>query len=226
MDAVPEQRRGAFARAYSAVDERLQVSRPLASVLRKPLPAGITWYHCFGGMTFFAFVVLVVTGVVLAFFYVPSPDHARASLVWMEGSVPLGSFVRSLHRWAAYTMVVLVCCHMVRVFVHGAYRKPRELNWMVGVAMLLMVMAFGFTGYLLPWDQKAYWATNVGINMAHSVPLVGPYIADVLRGGPDLGALTLLRFYAAHVFVLPALLAIFLLAHFAMVRRQGIATPL
>jgi quinol-cytochrome oxidoreductase complex cytochrome b subunit len=226
VDAVPEEHRGLFARWYSAVDERLQVSGPLTAVLRKPLSAGITWYHCFGGMTFFTFVVLVVTGVILAFFYVPSPDHARASLVWMEGSVPLGSFVRSLHRWAAFAMVVLVCCHMVRVFVHGAYRKPRELNWMVGVAMLLMVMAFGFTGYLLPWDQKAYWATNVGINMARSVPLVGPYIADVLRGGPDLGALTLLRFYAAHVFVLPALLVVFLLLHFAMVRRQGIATPL
>jgi quinol-cytochrome oxidoreductase complex cytochrome b subunit len=210
----------------AALDERLQLRRSLRAVLDKPLPEGIRWFHCFGGMTFFAFVTLVVTGVILAFFYVPSPDHARASVAWIEGSLPLGSLIRNLHRWSAYAMVVLVFCHMVRVFVQGAYRKPRELNWVIGVLMLIAVLAFGFTGYLLPWDQKAYWATNVGINMADSVPLVGPYIAALLRGGPELGALTLLRFYAAHVFVLPALLVLGLALHFAMVRRHGIATPL
>jgi quinol-cytochrome oxidoreductase complex cytochrome b subunit len=218
--------RGPLARCFTAVDERLQVRRPLAAILDKPLPERITWLHCFGGMTFFTFVVLVVTGVVLAFFYVPSPDHARASVAWIQTSLPLGSLVRNLHRWSAYAMVVLVFCHMIRVFVHGAYRKPREMNWVVGVLMLIVVLAFGFTGYLLPWDQKAYWATNVGINMAGSVPFVGPYIADLLRGGPELGALTLLRFYAAHVFVLPAILVLGLILHFAMVRRQGISTPL
>ena len=224
----PARRSGAgpLARGFDAIDERLEVRRPLSRILNKPLPEGITWYHCFGGMTFFTFVVLAVTGVILAFYYVPSPDHARASVAWMDSSLPLGSVVRNLHRWSAYAMVVLVLCHMVRVFVHAAYRKPRELNWVVGVLMLLMVLAFGFTGYLLPWDQKAYWATNVGINMADSVPLVGPLIADLLRGGPELGALTLLRFYAAHVFVLPAGLILGLIFHFAMVRRQGIATPL
>jgi quinol-cytochrome oxidoreductase complex cytochrome b subunit len=218
--------RGLLARGFDAVDERLELRGPLTRALKKPIPETVTWYHCFGGMTFFTFVVLVVTGVVLAFFYVPSPDHARASVAWIEGSLPFGSLVRNLHRWSAYAMVVLVLCHMVRVFVHGAYRKPRELNWVVGVLMLLAVFAFGFTGYLLPWDQKAFWATNVGINMADSVPLVGPFVADLLRGGPDLGALTLLRFYAAHVFVLPALLFVGLALHFAMIRRQGIADPL
>jgi quinol-cytochrome oxidoreductase complex cytochrome b subunit len=217
---------GLLHRSLDAVDERLEVRGPLARVLGKPLPEGITWYYCFGGMTFFAFVVLVVTGVALAFFYVPSPDHARASVAWIESSLFFGSLVRGLHRWSAYAMVVLVFVHMVRVFVHGAYRKPRELNWVVGVLMLVIVLAFGFTGYLLPWDQKAFWATNVGINMADSVPFVGASLADLLRGGPELGALTLLRFYAAHVFVLPAVLVVGLLLHFSMVRRQGIATPL
>jgi quinol-cytochrome oxidoreductase complex cytochrome b subunit len=217
---------GPLTRSMDALDERLEVRGPLARVLGKPVPEGITWYYCFGGMTFFAFVVLVVTGVVLAFFYVPSPDHARASVAWIESSLLFGSIVRNLHRWSAYAMVGLVLVHMVRVFVHGAYRKPRELNWVVGVLMLITVLAFGFTGYLLPWDQKAYWATNVGINMADSVPFIGPFIADLLRGGPELGALTLLRFYAAHVFVLPALLCVGLLLHFAMVRRQGIAARL
>jgi quinol-cytochrome oxidoreductase complex cytochrome b subunit len=209
-----------------AVDERLDVRRPLAQLLARPVPEGITFSHCFGGLAFFTFLVLVVTGVVLAAFYVPSPDHARASLAWLQSSVTLGAVLRNLHRWSAYAMVVLVVAHMVRVFVHGAYRKPRELNWIVGVLMLLVVLGFGFTGYLLPWDQKAYWATSVGINMAGSVPLAGPFIADLLRGGPALGALTLLRFYTLHVFVLPALLAVGLVLHFAMVRRQGIARPL
>jgi quinol-cytochrome oxidoreductase complex cytochrome b subunit len=218
--ARPRPRRAA--RLGDAIDERLDVRRPLARFLGKPVPEGITFYHCFGGLAFFTFLVLVVTGVALAFFYVPSPDHARASLAWLGSSVPLGALLRNLHRWSAYAMVVLVVAHMVRVFVHGAYRKPRELNWL----MLVITLAFGFTGYLLPWDQKAYWATSVGINMAGSVPVVGPLLADLLRGGPTVGALTLLRFYAAHVFVLPALLAVGLGLHFAMVRRQGIARPL
>jgi quinol-cytochrome oxidoreductase complex cytochrome b subunit len=208
------------------MDERLGVRRPLEKLLRRPVPAGITFYHCFGGLTFFAFLVLVITGVILAFFYVPTPDHARASIVWLQTSVTFGAVLRNLHRWSAYAMVVLVCAHMIRVFVQGAYRKPREMNWVVGVLMLLTVLAFGFTGYLLPWDQKAYWATNVGINIAGSVPLVGPFLADLLRGGPSIGALTLLRFYGLHVFVLPALLVLGLVCHFAMVRRQGMATPL
>jgi menaquinol-cytochrome c reductase cytochrome b subunit len=147
-------------------------------------------------------------------------------VAWFQSSAPFGSIVRNLHRWSAYAMVVLVFLHMIRVFVHGAYRKPRELNWVVGVLMLLIVLAFGFTGYLLPWDQKAFWATNVGIHIAESVPAVGRSIANLLRGGPSIGALTLLRFYALHVFVLPLLLAAGLIIHFAMVRKHGIAYPL
>ena len=226
MSTPAEVRGGLLARWFNAIDERLDVRRPLRAVLDKPLPEGITWYHCFGGMTFLTFVVLCVTGVVLAFFYVPSPDHARASVAWIQSSLTFGSLVRNLHRWSAYTMVVLVCCHMVRVFVHGAYRKPREMNWVVGVTMLVIVLGLAFTGYLLPWDQKGYWATNVGINLAGSVPVVGPHIAALLRGGPELGALTLLRFYAVHVFVLPTALILCLVLHFAMIRRQGIAKAL
>jgi menaquinol-cytochrome c reductase cytochrome b subunit len=123
-------------------------------------------------------------------------------------------------------MVVLVFLHMIRVFVHGAYRKPRELNWVVGVLMLLIVLGFGFTGYLLPWDQKAFWATNVGIHIVGSVPGVGRFMSNLLMGGSSIGALTLLRFYALHVFVLPLLLVLGLIIHFAMVRRHGIADPL
>lgn len=208
------------------LEERLRFRSGLSGILDKPVPLNITWYHCFGGLTFFAFIMLVVTGVILAFFYVPDPEHARSSVAWFSSSVPLGSLVRSVHLWSAYAMVLLVFLHMLRVFVHGAYRKPRELNWVVGMLMFLVVLAFAFTGYLLPWDQKAYWATNVGLNVVGSIPLIGPAIADLLRGGPTLGSLTLLRFYGVHVFVLPAILGIGLILHFSMVRRQGIATPL
>ena len=214
------------ARRLDWVEERLGLRASAPRILDKPVPKNITWYHCFGGLTLFAFIMLVVTGVILAFFYAPVPDHARSSVAWFESSVPLGSLVRNVHRWSAYAMVLLVFLHMLRVFVHGAYRKPRELNWIVGVLMLLIVFAFAFTGYLLPWDQRAYWATSVGLNIVGSIPVVGPFIADLLRGGPTLGALTLLRFYGLHVFVLPAILGIGLVLHFSMVRKHGIATPL
>jgi quinol-cytochrome oxidoreductase complex cytochrome b subunit len=215
-----------FARSGEWVEERLGLSPVAARVMDHPVPRHITWLHCFGGLTFFTFIVQVATGVIMAFFYVPTPDHAHDSIAFFQASVLFGSIVRNVHRWGAYTMVVLVFLHMLRVFVHKAYRKPRELNWVLGVGLLLLVVSFGFTGYLLPWDQKAYWATNVGLNIAGTVPLVGPGIATFLRGGPDLGALTLVRFYAMHVFILPIALVVGLLLHFAMIRKQGIARPL
>jgi quinol-cytochrome oxidoreductase complex cytochrome b subunit len=208
------------------VDERLVLRSVAARVLEKPVPKPITWYHCFGGLALFTFVVQVVTGLVLVFFYVPTPDHAHASVLWFQENVPFGQAIRNLHRWGATAMVILVFLHMLRVFVHGAYRRPRELTWVVGVVLLLGVLGFGFTGYLLPWDQKAYWATNVGINIAGSVPVLGPFVANFLRGGPEIGALTLLRFYALHVFVLPMVAVGGLLLHFAMIRKQGIARPM
>jgi len=215
-----------FARSLDWIEERLGL-RPVASrVLDHDVPQHITWWHCFGGLTFFTFMLQVVTGIFLAFFYVPTPDHAHDSVQYLQTDIPFGSIVRNLHRWGAYAMVVLVVAHMLRVFVQGAYRRPREMNWVIGVVALLMVFSFGFTGYLLPWDQKAYWATNVGINIAGSVPFIGPFIASFLRGGPQLGALTLSRFFALHVFVLPLVLMVLLAMHFGMVRKQGTAEPL
>jgi len=215
-----------FARSLEWVEERLGL-RPVAQrVMDHPVPRHITWLHCFGGLTFFTFIIQTVTGIIMAFFYVPTPDHAHASVLWFQTSVPFGTIVRNVHRLGASAMVVLVVLHMIRVFVHAAYRKPRELNWVVGVGLLLLTLAFGFTGYLLPWDQKAYWATTVGLNIASTVPFIGPPIANLLRGGETLGALTLLRFYALHVFVFPILIGAGMLLHFAMIRKQGIARPL
>jgi quinol-cytochrome oxidoreductase complex cytochrome b subunit len=215
-----------FKGSFNWVEERLGLRPTAQRVMDHPVPSHITWLHCFGGLTFFTFLVQVVTGIMLAFFYVPTPDHAHESVAWFQSSIPFGTIVRNIHRLGASAMVVLVFLHMVRVFVHAAYRKPRELNWVVGVGLLMLTLGFGFTGYLLPWDQKAYWATNVGLNIVSTVPLVGSRIADLLRGGPALGSLTLLRFYGLHVFVLPLLLVGGLLLHFAMIRKQGIARPL
>jgi quinol-cytochrome oxidoreductase complex cytochrome b subunit len=215
-----------FKGSFNWVEERLGLSSPAKRVMDHPVPRHITWLHCFGGLTFFTFIVQVVTGIIMAFFYVPTPDHAHESIVWFQGSIPFGTIVRNVHRLGASAMVILVFLHMVRVFVHAAYRKPRELNWVVGVGLLMLVLGFGFTGYLLPWDQKAYWATNVGLNIVGTVPAVGNSIANLLRGGPALGSLTLLRFYGLHVFLLPLLLVAGLLLHFAMIRKQGIARPL
>jgi quinol-cytochrome oxidoreductase complex cytochrome b subunit len=215
-----------FAGTKGWIEERLNLQPAAERVMDHPVPRHITWLHCFGGLTFFTFIIQVVTGVIMTFFYIPSPDHATDSVAYLQDSVPFGSIIRSLHVWGAYAMVLLVFLHMVRVFVHKAYRKPRELNWVLGVGMIMLVLGFGFTGYLLPWDQKAYWATNVGINIVGTIPFVGETAANFLRGGPELGALTLVRFFALHVFILPLLLVVGMLLHFAMVRKQGIAKPL
>ena len=215
-----------FAGTKGWIEERLHLQPAAERVMDHPVPRHITWLHCFGGLTFFTFIIQVVTGVIMTFFYIPSPDHATDSVAYLQDAVPFGSIIRNLHVWGAYAMVLLVFLHMVRVFVHKAYRKPRELNWVLGVGMIMLVLGFGFTGYLLPWDQKAYWATNVGLNVVGTIPFVGEAAANFLRGGHELGALTLVRFFALHVFILPLLLVVGMLLHFAMIRKQGIAKPL
>lgn len=205
------------------LDERIDLSGLRRALLDREVPDRLTWWHTLGSATLAVFVVQVVTGAVLATFYSPSPDHAYDSIVFVERTVRAGSLVRGMHRWAASFMVVLTMAHMVRVFSTGAYKYPREINWLLGVGLFLVVMAFGFTGYLLPWDQKAYWATQVGTNMAGTTPVIGGFLVDLLRGGAQLGAATLSRFYALHVLWLPLLLGTIVLVHLALVVRQGIA---
>jgi ubiquinol-cytochrome c reductase cytochrome b subunit len=171
-------------------------------------------------------LVQTVTGFFLAFYYVPSPEHAYDSVAYIQEEIPFGAFVRGLHYWGASLTVVVVFVHLLRVFFMGAYKYPRELSWMVGVILLFLVMLFGFTGYLLPWDQKAYWATAVGTHIAGTAPLVGDYLWRILQGGEEIGVRTLGRFYTAHVLILPAFLYALILVHVSMVIYQGIApTP-
>jgi quinol-cytochrome oxidoreductase complex cytochrome b subunit len=208
-------------------DERYQIIEPLRKVLSKPVPLFATrWMYCLGGITFLLFIIQGVTGTMLAFYYKPTPEQAYTSIQFIENEVRFGAAIRAIHHWSANGMVVMVVAHMVRVFISGAFKPPREFNWVTGVLLLLLTLGFGFTGYLLPWDQRAYWATTVGTEIAGGIPQIGDLALVFLRGGWDVTAITLSRFYAVHVLVLPAVIVLLLALHFLMVRRQGIAHPL
>ncbi len=204
-------------------DERIDLRSLREQLVDRKMPGGLTWWHTLGSATLAVFMVQVVTGVVLAMYYAPSPDHAYDSVQYLQHTVASGALLHGIHHWGASAMIVLVFAHMIRVFSMGAYKYPREINWLLGVGLLFIVLGFGFTGYLLPWDQKAYWATQVGTNIAGTTPLIGGVLAKLLRGGTQLGATTLTRFYALHVLLFPLLLGGFALLHLALVIRQGIA---
>jgi ubiquinol-cytochrome c reductase cytochrome b subunit len=205
------------------LDERVDLKALRAALLDRKVPGGLSLWHTLGSATLAVFTVQVVTGVILAMYYAPSPDHAYDSIRFLERNVMSGALLRGRHHWGASAMVVLVLAHMIRVFSMGAYKYPREINWLLGVALLFIVLGFSFTGYLLPWDQKAYWATQVGTNIAGTTPLVGGVLVQLLRGGSQLGAATLTRFYSLHVLLFPLLLGGIVLVHLALVIRQGIA---
>jgi ubiquinol-cytochrome c reductase cytochrome b subunit len=212
-------------RLYEWVDRRLNLKSVERTLLDEPIPGGASWIYVFGSATLFLFGLQAVTGMFLAVYYAPTPDHAYDSVQFIETQATFGWFVRGLHHWGASGMVVAVGLHMLQVFLYGAYKPPRELMWMVGVGLLLLVMAFAFTGYLLPWDQTAYWATQVGINMVGTVPVVGDVLVKVMRGGETLGALTLSRFFAVHVLFLPAVILAGIGLHLFILRRVGPAGP-
>jgi len=212
--------------AFDWLDSRTGFRGIRGHLLEEPIPAGVGWWFVTGSILLFLLGVQLVTGVVLTMYYVPSPEHAYDSVRYVEDRLPLGWIVRALHFFGASFIVVAAVLHMLRVVAFGSYKKPREVTWMTGVILLLIILAFALTGYLLPWDQKAYWATTVTINIARTSPFVGEQIAGLMRGGADLGALTLLRWYAAHVFLLPAALIGFVAAHLYLMRRHGISGPI
>jgi quinol-cytochrome oxidoreductase complex cytochrome b subunit len=180
-----------------------------------------TYTFCLGGISFFLFLALTVTGLYLMFFYVPSVSRAYQDILAIEDSVAFGTLVRNMHRWAAHLMVLTVFLHMIRVFYHGAYKPPREFNWVVGVTLLLLTLLLSFTGYLLPWDQIAFWAITVGSQMATYAPLLSRESSIFLLGGIEVGQNTLLRFYVFHVIFLPLIGAIFMIVHFWRIRKDG-----
>lgn len=215
-------------RVRRPLDERFDLTNHLAvSLTGKAVPDHARrYYYCFGGITFFLLLVEAVTGMMLTMYYVPSSQQAYASVYYISHYVRYGWLVRSIHSWAAQLIMIFVLLHMIRVFVTGSYKDPRQLNWVAGVVLLLLVFGFSLTGILLPWDQNAYWRSTVTVNLVREAPLVGGALSRILMGGDNVGGSTLTRFFSAHIMLLPAVAAAFLVAHFWMVRRQGISGPM
>jgi quinol---cytochrome c reductase cytochrome b subunit, bacillus type len=207
------------------VDQRTAASGFLTGMLYRKVPKGTNWFYTLGSATLFAFIVQAVTGVFLAMFYTPSTTQAYASISHINNDVFLGQFVHGMHKWGASVMVILVFVHMGRVFFFGAYKYPRELNWVIGVALLILTMTMAFTGYLLPFDQRSFWASVVGININGTGPIVGPYLSDFLRAGPELGATTLARFYSIHMLLVPGAIIALIGAHLYLVVKLGTTAP-
>ena len=193
--------------AVDWVDERTSLSGVGRWVMFRKVPKGTNWFYTLGSASLFAFLSQAVTGVFLAMYYDPSITNAYESTRHLTNEIFLGEFVRGMHRWGSSVMVILVFLHMARTFFFGAYKYPRELNWVIGVALLILTFVMSLTGYLLPFDQRSYWATIVANNITASGPLVGPYLADFLRAGPEFGATTLSRFYAIHMMLVPGIMA-------------------
>jgi menaquinol-cytochrome c reductase cytochrome b subunit len=208
------------------IDERTSLSGIGRWVLFRKVPRGTNWFYTLGSATLFAFLSQAVTGVFLAMYYRPDPSGgAYESIRHVTNEVFLGQFVRGMHKWGSSVMVVLIFLHMGRVFFFGAYKYPRELNWVIGAVLLVLTLVMAFTGYLLPFDQRAYWATIVGVNINGTGPLLGPYLSDFLRGGGEFGATTLSRFYSIHMLIVPGLIVALIGAHLYLVTKLGTTAP-
>jgi len=206
------------------LDHRLGLTTIYTTVLDRKVPK-VNWWYTFGSATLFLFIMQAVTGIFLSVYYVPSPDHAYESIQYIMNEVAFGWLIRGIHHWGATLMVIFVFIHMLRTFFFAAYKYPRELTWITGVVLLLSTLGMGFTGYLLPWNQRAYWATTVGTSIAGTVPFIGPFIERVLRGGSDLSAVTLARFFSVHIWFIPATITALIGVHLYMVIRLGISAP-
>lgn len=204
------------------LDERTGITGIYKTIFDRRIPK-VNWWFTLGSASLFLFSIQVVTGILLSVYYVPSPDHAWDSVQYIMTGVQFGWLIRGIHHWGASLMVLIVFLHMLRVFFYGAYKYPREITWVTGVVLLLATLGMGFTGYLLPWNQKAYWATTVGTSIAGTVPGIGDFILRALRGGTDLSAVTLTRFFAAHVWMLPLVMLIVIGVHLYLVIRNGIS---
>ncbi|MEJ2011196.1 MAG: cytochrome b N-terminal domain-containing protein [Anaerolineales bacterium] len=204
------------------LDQRLGWRAVWSALFLRKMPK-VNWLYTLGSATLFVAINQIVTGILLTIYYVPSPDQAYDSVQYITTQVPAGWFIRGLHHWGASAMVLLTVLHMLRVIILGSYKFPREVTWFTGIGLLLVVIGFGFTGYLLPWDQKAFWATTVGTRIAEVTPFVGDWILRIMRGGEELSAVTLARFFGVHVWFLPATLLLLLGIHLFLIVRIGIS---
>ena len=215
------------------LDQRYPFTEDVDKALYQRVPNfANAFYYCFGGMVFVLILFQLLTGILLALYYVPdaagNPAPAYSSVLFIQNNVYLGWLIRGVHFWSANLLIIMVLLHMARVYWTGSYRAPRELNWVVGVTMLIIILALALTGYLLPWDTKAYFATEVTIKITAGIPIpaVSEFIKQLLQGGPVVGPPTLQRFFTLHVFVLPALIVLLMYIHFKLIRAHGISEPL
>ena len=207
------------------VEERSGIVGGVKYFLFRKVPGDVNWFQTLGSATFTAFLVQALTGSILAMYYKPDPKAAYPSIQHITNDIWGGWLVRGMHRWGASVFIILMFMHMGRVFLFGAYKYPRELNWIIGVLLLALGLAEGFTGYLLPWDQTAYWATIVGININGTAPILGPFLAQFLQGGTAIGADTLSRFYAIHMLLIPGAIFALIGLHMYLVVRLGVTSP-
>ena len=207
-------------------DRRTGLDAIMRDGLDEPIPGGARFAYVFGSALLFIFISQVITGVFLALYYVPSADHAHTTVAYIAKAVTAGSFIRSVHAYGSSAMVILLLLHVTQTFLYGSYKGRRELLWLSGCVLFALVLCMAFTGYLLPWDQKAYFASAVGTNIAGEVPLIGPWLKSFIRGGTDMGTLTLSRFFVAHVLGIPAAIFAFVALHVYLFRRAGAAGPI
>jgi ubiquinol-cytochrome c reductase cytochrome b subunit len=212
-------------KVYNWLDERIDLKTLQAKLLNEPMGGGARYAYVFGSILLFIFVMQVVTGILLMFYYAPTADHAWESTRYIIEEVEYGWFVLSFHLWGSSAMVFVLVLHMSQVYLWGAYKKPREMVWLAGIVLFLIVLGFGFSGYLLPWDQRSYWATVIGVEIVDKVPIIGDFLGRFLRGGPAPGAQTLSRFFVIHVMILPLALAGMAGAHLFFFRKAGPAGP-
>ena len=214
-----------FARLRRWIEERWPLSAVLRLGLDEDIPGGASIAYSLGSATLLVFLLQLLTGVWQLFYYVPTVDHAYDSLDYLRTSVPFGWLIHGLHYWGANAMVILVALHMARVFIWGAYKRPREMTWLLGVALLIMTMGMSFTGAPLPWDERGYWAAEVGTSIAGTVPVVGNAVMEILRGGASMGQLTLSRFFVLHVALIPGAIVLLIVLHIIAFRRFGSVGP-
>ena len=214
------------ARFYSWFNKRTGIRNIMRASLDEPVPGGARWAYIFGSGLLFIFISQVITGLCLALYYVPSAESAHTSVAYITKEVAAGDFLRSLHYYGSSAMIVVLLLHFLQTFIYGSFKGRRELLWISGAFLSFLVLGMGFTGYLLPWDQSSYFATAVGTNIVGEVPFIGQWLTDMLRGGDTLGTLTLSRFYFAHVFLIPAMIFLFIGLHIALFRKAGPAGPI
>jgi len=207
------------------LERRVSARGALEAALKKPIPR-VSWWSSFGGIALFLFLVQAATGILLMFYYIPSDPEAHRTILYITGRAPFGWFFRTIHHWAGVGMVITVSIHVLRVFMKGAYQRPRDLNWLVGSVLFFLTAGFILTGDLLPWTQSAYWSAVWWTDLVGSFPVIGHQFQLFLRGGENITGSTVTRFYVFHVFGLPVLTTLFMAVHFTIVAKLGLSEPM